>query len=171
VIQDSEGRALKTLTSIEASFEKLNKNVAEALARLDEATIRISALNEIHIKLARTIMRVLNIPEQEELPPDFLPASPGAIWSAERAGALASGILRPIVRSLQKPCGEISKAIIASKESILEATRNFDTYEMEVMAKELNKDPDRILDAEEQEAYRQKIKTWNEQLKKTLEKF
>nr|MDO8134558.1 hypothetical protein [Candidatus Njordarchaeum guaymaensis] len=166
-----EGWTLKILSSIEKSFERLNKNLAEALARLDEATARISGLNEIHIKLAKTIMKVLNIPEQEELPTDFLPAPPGAIWSAERAETLANGFLRPIVRSLQKPCGEIAKAVTVSRDEILEATRNFDTYEMDVLAKQLNKEPDRLLDTEEQEAYRRKIKSWTQQLRDTLEQF
>jgi hypothetical protein len=166
---DSGSTARRVLSSIEVSFEKLNKNVAEALARINEATTRISALNEIHIRLAKTIMTVLNIPQESELPTELLPAPVGAISSAERAQSLANGFLRPIVRSLRKPCAEIAKAIAISKEEISEATGSFDTYEMEVLAKELNKKPDRMLDSDEQESYRHKIKTWTEQLREKLE--
>nr|MDO8099210.1 hypothetical protein [Candidatus Njordarchaeota archaeon] len=167
--QDSESTARRVLSSIENSFEKLNKDVAEALARINEATTRISALNEIHIKLAKTIMMILNIPQENELPTDLLPAPVGAISSAERAQSLASGFLRPIVRSLRKPCAEIAKAITTSKKEISGVTGDFDTYEMEVLARELNKKPDRVLDLDEQESYKQKVKTWTEQLREKLE--
>jgi hypothetical protein len=169
MVSNSEITIGKVLRSIEASFEALNKSVAEALARINEATTRISALNEIHVKLARTIMTVLNIPQESELPTELLPAPVGAISSAERAQSLASGFLRPIIRSLTKPCAEIAKAIAISKEEINKMVGNFDTYEMEVLAKELNKKPDRVLDSDEQISYRQKVKTWTEQLREKLE--
>jgi hypothetical protein len=157
---DSEGRALRTLTSIQKSFDKLNEKLFEALARLDEATTRISALGEIHFKLAKTIMEILGIPEDLGPPLTYLPAPMGAISSAERAESMASGLLRPIIKSLRKSCGDIARAINASKNDILKETGNFDFTEMEILAREFGKNPDRVLSSDEQEAFRNKIREW-----------
>jgi hypothetical protein len=171
VPQDSESKTGKVLNSVVTSFEKLNNDVAEALARLDEVTKRIAALNEIHIKLAGALMKALNIPRREDLPMDFLSTPVGVISSAERAQSLASGYLRPIVRSLRRPCGEIARAITISKERILEVTGNFGTHEMDALAAELRKEPDRVLCLDEQESCRQKINAWTRQLREKLEEL
>lgn len=162
---DSAGRALRTLASIERSFERINEKLLEALARLDEATTRISALGEIHLKLAKTIMDILGISEELDSPLTFLTGPVGAISSAQRTESMASGLLRPIIRSLGKPCRDIAQAIKASKEEILRATDNFDLTEMEILARELCKDPDRVLGSDEQDAFRHKIREWTHHLK------
>jgi hypothetical protein len=164
---DPEESALKTLTSIQRSFDRLNEKFLEALARLDEATTRISALSEIHIRLAKTIMDVLGIPEELGSPSAF--SGPmGAISSAQRAESMASGLLRPIIKSLRKKCGDIAQAINASKEEILKVTSNFDFTEMEILGREFRKDPDRVLGSDEQEAFRSKIREWTLHLEDAL---
>jgi len=164
---ESEESALETLTSIQRSFDMLNEKFLEALARLDEATTRISALGEIHLRLARTIMDVLGIPEDLGSA-STLQEPVDAISAASRTETIASGLLRPIIRSLRKPCGEISRAINASKEEILRITGNFDSTEMEILARELCKDPERILGSDEQEAFRNKIREWTLRLRDAL---
>jgi hypothetical protein len=167
VAGDSEESALRILASMQRSLDKLNEKSLEALARLDEATTRISALGEIHIRFAKTIMDVLGIPEDIGTPSTF--SGPmGAISSAQRAESMASGLLRPIIRSLTKPCGEIAQALNASKEEILGVTSNFDFTEMEILAREFRKEPDRILGSDEQEAFRNKIREWNLHLRDAL---
>ncbi len=165
---DSEGRALRTLTSIQKSFEKLNEKLLEALTRLDEATTRITALGEIHFKLAKTIMDVLGIPEELSPPLAYLPGTVGAVSSAERAESMASGLLRPIIKSLRKPCGDIAQAINASKEEIIKVSSDFDFTEMEILAREFSKDPARVLGSDEQEAFRNKIREWTLHLKDAI---
>jgi len=110
---DSEESALKTLASIRTAFDKLNEKFLEALARLEEATTRISALIEIHLGLARTIMDVLGIPEDLGSA-TALQGPMVAISSAVRAKSIASGLLRPIIRNLGKSCRDISQAINVS---------------------------------------------------------
>jgi len=164
---NSEESALETLTSIQRSFDILNEKFLEALARLDEATTRISALGEIHLRLAKTIMDVLGIPEDLGST-SALQGPTVAISAAGRAESVASGLLRPIIRSLGKSCGDISQAINASKEEILKLTGNFDSTEMEILAREFCKDPERILGSDEQEAFRNKIREWTLRLKDAL---
>lgn len=157
---DSEGRTLRTLASIQKSFDRLNEKLLEALARLDEATTRISALGEIHFKLAKTVMDILGISEELGSPLAYLPGPMGAISSAERAELMTSGLLRPIIKSLRKSCGDIAQVINASRNDILKVTGNFDFTEMEILAREFCKDPDRVLSSDEQEAFRNKIREW-----------
>jgi hypothetical protein len=165
---DSGGRALRTLTSIQKSFDRLNDKILEVLARLDEATTRISALGEIHFKLAKTIMDVLGIPEDLRPPLTYLPGSVGAISSAGRGESMASGLLRPIIKSLRKPCGDIAQAIKHSKDEILKVSSAFDFTEMEILAREFCKDPARVLGSDEQEAFRNKIREWTLHLKEAI---
>jgi hypothetical protein len=164
---NSKGTALKTLASVKRSSDKINERILEALARLDEATTRITALGEIHIRLAKTIMDVLGIP-QEAGPPLAFQEPMGAISSAQRAVTIASGLLRPIIRSIRETCGNIAQAINASKEEILKVTSDFDFTEMEILAREFGKDSDRVLGSDEQEAFRNKIKEWTYRLKNAL---
>jgi len=160
----------KMLASIKNSLEALNRNLAESLRKLEEGIIRISALGEVHIKLAVTLMDVLGIPEETRPALEFPPAPIGAVISAERSESVVSGYLRTIVKSLTKPCGEIAGALTATKEQINKTIGNFDTYEMEILAKQLKKDPNRLLDADERVAYRGKIRKWHQQLKEAFEK-
>jgi hypothetical protein len=166
----SADEILKTLTSIEESLRRLNSNLSESLQKLQEAIVRISSLGEIHIKLAVSIMDILGIPQEERPSLDFPAAPIEAVESQERAEAKVSGLLRPIVKSLLKPCGEIAKAIIASKEEINRSIGNFDTYELEILARELNKEPKRELDSDERIAYREKIRVWHRGLRVAFEK-
>ena len=167
MVENSEESALEILASIQKSFDALNDKFLEALARLDEATTRISALSEIHLRLARTIMDVLGIPEDLGSA-TALQGPMVAISSAGRAESIASGLLRPIIRSLGKPCGEITRAINASREEILKLTGNFDFTEMDILAREFSKDPDRILGSDEQVAFRNKIREWTLRLRDVL---
>jgi hypothetical protein len=167
MVGDSEESTLKTLASIRTAFDKLNEKFLEALARLDEATTRISALIEIHLGLAKTIMDVLGIPEDLSSSTS-LQGPMVAISSAGRAESIASGLLRPIIRNLRKPCSDISQAINASKEEILKLTENFDFTEMDILSREFCKDPDRTLGSEEQEAFRNKIREWILRLRDAL---
>jgi hypothetical protein len=162
---DSEGRVKKTLASIQRSFDVVNEKLLQALTRLDDATTRILALGEIHSKLAKTIMDVLGIPEQLDSALISLPDQIGAISSVERTEIMANGLLRPIVRVLSRPCGEIAEAIISSKDEILKLFGDFDSTEMEVLAREFSKDPARILSPEEQETFRNTIREWTLRLK------
>jgi DNA-binding SARP family transcriptional activator len=164
---DSENSILKTVASIQRSFDGLNVKLLEALARLDEATTRISALSEIHVRLTKTIMDVLGIPEELGSPLAFS-APMEAITSAQRDESRASGLLRPIIKSLRKSCGDIAHAINTSKEEILKVTGSFDFTEMEILAREFQKDPDRFLGSDEQEAFRNKIREWTLHLKDAL---
>lgn len=164
---DSEESPLKILTSIQKSFDLLNEKFLEALARLDEATTRISALGEIHLRLARTIMDVLGIPEDLGSASNFQ-GPMIAISSAQRIESITSGLLSPIIRNLGKPCRDISQAINVSKEEILKLTGSFDITEMDILAREFGKDPGRVLGSDEQEAFRNKIREWNHRLKDAL---
>jgi len=167
---DSEDDTLRMLNSIKKSLAALNKGLSDSLRRLEEAIFRISALGEVHIKLAKTLMDVLGIPEEVRPPLDFPPAPVEPVESAERAESMISGLLRGIVMRLAKPCGEIANAITASKQEINKLVGNFDTYEMEILARELRKWPERILDSAEQVAYREKIRKWHKQLIEAFEK-
>ena len=164
---ESEESALQTLMSIQRYFDMLNEKFLEALARLDEATTRISALGEIHLKLAKTIMDVLGIPEDLDSAPT-LQEPMDAIAFAGRAESIASGLLRPIIRSLRNSCGDISRAINASKEEIFKVAGNFDSIEMDILARELCKDPERTLSSDEQEAFRNQIREWTLRLRDAL---
>jgi hypothetical protein len=164
---DSEQSAPKMLASMQKSFDTLNEKFLEVLARLDEATTRISALIEIHLRLARTMMDVLGIPEDLGST-SALQGPMAAISSAGRAESIASGLFRPIIRSLRKPCKDITQAISASKEEIVKLTENFDFTEMDILSREFCKDPDRILDSDEQEAFRNKIREWTLHLRDAL---
>ena len=161
----SDVRVFKTLTSIKKTFESLNGKILEALARLDEATTRISALGEIHFKLAKTITGVLGIPQDVGSGLDYLLGPMGAISATQRAESMTAGITSPIIRSLRKPCRDIAQAINASKEDILRLIGSFDFGEMDLIVKEFCRDPDRVLSPEEQEAFRRKIKEWTLRLK------
>jgi hypothetical protein len=159
------GRVLKTLTSIERTFELLNGKILEALARLDEATARISALGEIHFKLAKTITGVLGIPQDVDSGLDYLLGPMGAISTTQRAESITAGLMSPIIRSLRKPCRDIAQAINAARENILRLAGDFDFREMEITAEEFCRDPDRVLSLEQQKAFRDKIKEWTLRLK------
>ncbi|WXG43339.1 MAG: hypothetical protein WED04_04745 [Promethearchaeati archaeon SRVP18_Atabeyarchaeia-1] len=165
MVVESEGRTLKTLASMRRSFDRINEKLLEALARLDEATARILALSEIHSRLAETIMDILGIPEELGSSLTSLPEQLGAISGAARAETMASGLLRPIIRSLRKPCGDIARAINSSKEEILKATDHFDFAEMDILARDFSKSPDRFLSSDEQEALRNKIREWTLRLR------
>ena len=167
---NSEEDNLRVLNSIKKSLATLNKSLSESLRRLEEAIIRISALGEVHIKLAKTLMDVLGIPEEVRPTLDFPVAPVEPVESAERVESVVSGLLRGMVMSLTKSCGDISKAIVASKQEINKLIGNFDTYEMEILARELKKSPDRVLDPDERLAYREKIRKWHRQLIEAFEK-
>jgi hypothetical protein len=168
--ENTEEDTLKALASVKKSMEVLNKNLSEALRKLEEGIFRISSLGEVHIKLIMTLMDVLGVPEDQRPALDFPSAPIEAVSFAERSEALVSGMLRIVIKSLTKPCIEISKALIAAKEKINVEIGNFDTYEMEVLARMLTKDPERYLDPDEQAAYREKIKKWHQQLKEAFER-
>jgi hypothetical protein len=165
-----EEERLSALNSIKKSIATLNKSLSESLRRLEEAIFQISAVGEVHIKLAKTLMDVLGIPEETRPTLDFPPAPVGPVESAEKAETIVSGLLREMVMSLAKTCGAIAKAITASKEEINKMVGNFDTYEMEILARELRKWPERTLDPNEQVAYREKIRKWHKQLVEAFEK-
>jgi len=167
---NSEEDTLRTLNSIKKSIATLNKSLSASLRRLEQAIFQISALGEVHIKLAKTLMDVLGIPEETRPTLDFPPAPIEPVESAEKAESIISGLLRGIVMSLTKPCGEIAKAIAASKQEINKMVGNFDTYEMEILARELRKWPERVLDPNEQVAYREKIRKWHKQLVEAFQK-
>ena len=164
----SEGRILKAISSIEKTFNTLNGKILEALARLDEATVRISALGEIHLRLAKTINSILGVPQDTGSSLDYLLGPMGAISSTQRAEATAAGLLSPIVRSLERPCRDIVIAINVSKEDIPRVSASFDLGEMESIAKELSRDPDRSLSLDQQEALRNKIREWTLRLRNAL---
>jgi hypothetical protein len=164
----SEQRVLKTLTSIERTFESLNGKILEALARIDETTTRISALGEINFKLAKTIIGVLGIPEDVDASLDYLSGPIGAISETQRAESLAAGIISPVIRSLSKPCRDVVHAIDSSKERILRLMGTYDFEEMELTAKEFCSDPDRVLSLEQKVALRKKIKEWTLRLKDAI---
>jgi hypothetical protein len=168
--ENPEEETLKALASVKKSMEALNKNLSESLRKLEEGIFRISALGEVHIKLITTLMDVLGVPEDQRPLLAFPSAPIEAVSFAERSEATVSGILRIIIKSLEKPCGEISKALTAAKEEISVTIGNFNTYEMEVLARMLTKDPKRYLDPDERLAYREKIKKWHQQLKEAFEK-
>ncbi len=168
--ENSEEEALKALTSVKKSMDVLNRNLSESLRKLEEGIFRISSLGEAHIKLIVTLMDVLGVPEDQRPPLAFPSAPIEAVSFAERSEATVSGILRIVIKSLSKPCGEISKALIAAKEQINVTIGNFDTYEMEVLAGMLTKDPERYLGSDEIGAYREKIQRWHRQLKDAFEK-
>jgi hypothetical protein len=161
----SEGRILKTLVSMERTFNILNRKISEALTKLDEATVRISALGEIHLKLAKTITGILGVPQDIGSSLDYLLGPMVAISSSQRAESMAAGLLTPIVRNLGKPCRNIAQAINTSKVDIMRLTRDFDFAEMEIVAEEFCRDPDRVLDPEQQETLRNKIREWTLRLK------
>nr|MDO8134559.1 hypothetical protein [Candidatus Njordarchaeum guaymaensis] len=166
----SEEDISRTLDSIKKSLAALNKSLSYSLRRLEEAIFRISALGEVHIKLAKTLMDVLGIPEEVRPSLAFPPAPVEPVESVERAESVVSGLLRGIVMSLTKSCGEIAKAMTASKQEINKLIGNFDAYEMEVLAKQLGKWPERVLDPDERIAYREKIRKWHRQLIEAFEK-
>lgn len=168
--ENSEGETLKAMASVKKSMRVLNKSLSESLRKLEESIFRISALGEVHIKLITTLMDVLGVPEEQRPVLDFPPAPIEAVSLAERSEAVTSGILRTVIRSLTKPCAEISKALIDAKEKINEAIGNFNTYEIEILARMLTKDPERYLDLDEQAAYRDKIRKWHQQLKDAFER-
>jgi len=167
--QNSE-ETLKAIASVKKSMRALNKSLSETLRKLEESIFRISALGEDHIKLITTLMDVLGVPEEQRPSLDFPPAPIEAVSLAERSEAVTSGILRTVIRSLTKPCIEISRALIDAKEKINASIGNFNTYEMEILARMLTKDPERYLDLDEQAAYRDKIRKWHQQLKDAFEK-
>jgi hypothetical protein len=169
-VETTDKGTFEALASLKKSMEALNKNLSNALGRLEEAILRISSLGEVHIKLITTLMDVLSVPEDQRPALDFPPAPIEATSLAERSEAIVSGILRVVIKSLTKPSNEISKALLAAKEKINMAIGNFDTYEMEVLARMLTKDPERYLDSEEQIAYREKIRKWHQQLKEAFER-
>jgi hypothetical protein len=166
----SEEGILETLASVKKSMEVLSRNLSEALRKLEEAVLRISSLGEVHIRLITTLMDILSVPEDQRPALDFPSAPIEAASLSERSEAIVSGLLRIIIKSLTRPCGEISKALIAAKDRINVAIGNFDTYEMEILARMLTKDPERYLDSEEQIAYRDKIRKWHRQLKEAFER-
>ena len=170
MVEESSEETLEALASVKKSMEVLNRNLSEALQRLEEAILRVSSIGEVHIKLITTLMDVLSVPEDQRPALDFPSAPIEATSLAERSEAIVSGILRIVIKSLTKPCIEISKSLIAAKEKINVAIGNFDTYEMEVLARMLTKDPERYLDSEEQIAYREKIRKWHQQLKEAFER-
>jgi len=158
----------KLLARMQRSFETLSKNFAEALARLDAATIRISALGEIHFGLAETLMNAFGFPEEGLYTLTGYPRQIEAISSAETTVVNVSGLFRPMIMSLRKPCGEIAEAIRATKDKAVEVSNNLDTKEMEAVARKLNKSPNRLLDPDEQVAYRNKMNEWSQQLKDAI---
>jgi hypothetical protein len=168
--ESSEEETLKALTSVKKSMDVLNRNLLETLRKLEEGIFRISSLGEAHIKLIVTLMDVLGVPEDQRPALAFPSAPIEVVSSAERSEATISGILRIVIKSLSKRCGEISKALISTKEQINVTIGNFDTFEMEVLAKMLTKDPERYLDPDEIVAYREKIERWHRQLKEAFEK-
>lgn len=168
--ENSEEETLKALASVKRSMQVLNKNLSKSLRVLEESIFRISALGELHIKLITTLMDVLGVPEDQRPLLDFPPAPIEAVSSAERSEAIVGGMLRIVIMSLTKPCKEISKALVEAKENINTAIGNFNTYEMEVLARMLTKDPERYLGPDEQVAYREKIRKWHQQLKEAFER-
>ncbi|WXG43338.1 MAG: hypothetical protein WED04_04740 [Promethearchaeati archaeon SRVP18_Atabeyarchaeia-1] len=169
--RNQEDETLRVLTSVKKSMEGMNRNLSKSLRILEEAIIRISALGESHIKLIMTLMDILGVPEDQRPPLDF-PSSPTEeLLFAERSEVLASGILRTVIKSLRSTSIEISKALTSAKEEINKRIGNFDTYEMEILARMLTKDPERYLDLDEQVAYREKIRKWHRQLKEAFEKL
>jgi hypothetical protein len=168
--ENPEEETLKALASVRKSIAGLSKHLSESLRKLEEAIFRISALGEIHIKLITTLMDVLGVPEDQRPSLDFPPAPIEAVSSAERTEATVSGMLHQVIQSLPKSCIEISKALIDAKEKINASIGNFSTYEMEILARMLTKDPERYLDPDEQVAYREKIKKWRQQLKEAYER-
>jgi hypothetical protein len=168
--ENSEEETLNALTSVKKSMDVFNKSLSESLRKLEEGIFRISSLGEAHIMLIVTLMDVLGVPEDQRPQLTFPSAPIEAVSSAERSEAIVSGILRIVIKSLSKRCGDISKALIASKEQINVTIGNFDTYEMEVLAGMLTKDPQRYLDSDEIVAYREKIKRWHQQLKEAFER-
>jgi hypothetical protein len=167
---NAEKGNLKMLNSIKKSLATLNRDLQETLRRLEDAVFRVSALGEVHLKLAVTLMDVLGIPQEGRPQLDFPTAPVESVESAGRVESIISGLLRGIIMSLRKPCGEIAKAISASKREINEQVGNFDTQEMEALAKELGKTPNRNLDPDEQTAYREKIRKWHKKLTESFEK-
>lgn len=168
--ENSEEETLKALASVKRSMQVLNKNLSKSLRVLEESIFRISALGELHIKLITTLMDVLGVPEDQRPLLDFPPAPIEVVSSAERSEAIVGGMLRIVIRSLTKPCIEISKALVEAKEEINVAIGNFNTYEMEILARMLTKDPERYLGPDEQVAYREKIRKWHQQLKEAFER-
>jgi len=168
--QSTEEETLKAMASVRQSMRVLNKSLSESLRKLEESIIRISALGEAHIKLITTLMDVLGVPEEQRPALDFPPAPIEVISLAERSEAVTSGILRTVIRSLTRPSIEISRALNDAIEKINASIGNFSTYEMEILARMLTKDPERYLDPDEQAAYRDKIRKWHQQLKDTFEK-
>jgi hypothetical protein len=168
--ENPEEETLKALASLKKSMVVLNKHLSESLRKLEESIFRISALGEVHIKLITTLMDILGVPEDQRPPLDFPPAPIEAVSFTERSEAVVSGMLHMVIKSLTKPCIEISKALIDAKEKINAAIGNFNTYEMEVLARMLTKDPERYLDSDEQVAYREKIRKWHQQLKEAFER-
>jgi hypothetical protein len=168
--ENSEEETLKALASVKRSMQALNKNLSKSLRVLEESIFRISALGELHIKVITTLMDVLGVPEDQRPLLDFPPAPIEAVSSAERSEAIVGGILRIVIRSLTKPCIDISKALVEAKEEINVAIGNFNTYEMEILARMLTKDPERYLGPDEQVAYREKIRKWHQQLKEAFER-
>ncbi len=168
--ENTEDETTKAVASVKKSMRALNKSLSESLRRLEESIFQISALGEAHIKLITTLMDVLGVPEEQRPALDFPPAPIEVVSLAERSEAVTSGILRPLVRSLTKPCIEISRALIDAKEKINSTIGNFNTYEMEILARMISKDPERYLDLDEQAAYREKIRKWHQQLKDAFER-
>jgi hypothetical protein len=167
--ENPEDETLKALSSVRKSMRVLNKSLSQSLEKLEESILQISALGEAHIKLITTLMDVFGVPEEQRPALDFPPAPIEAVSLAERSEAVTSGMLRPVIKSLTKPCIEISKALIDAKEKINASIGNFNTYEMEILARMLSKDPERYLDLDEQAAYRDKIRKWHQQLKDAFE--
>jgi hypothetical protein len=168
--ENSEDETLKATASVKKSMRVLNKSLSESLRKLEQSIFQISALGEAHIKLITTLMDVLGVPEEQRPLLDFPPAPIETVSLAERSEAVVSGILRSVIKSLTKPCIEISKALIDAKEKINATIGNFNTYEMEILSRMLSKDPERYLDPDEQAAYRDKIRKWHQQLKEAFEK-
>jgi hypothetical protein len=167
---NSEDDNLKILNSIKKSLATLDKNLSESLRRLEDAVFRISALGEVHLKLAVTLMDVLGIP-QEGRPQLEFPAAPvESVESVARVESIINGLLRGIIISLRRSCGEIAKAILASMKEINEQVGNFDTQEMEAVANTLRKTPDRMLSPDEQTEYREKVRKWHRELTEAFEK-
>ena len=168
--ENSEDETQRAVASVKKSIRVLNKSLTTSLRKLEESIFQISALGEAHIKLITTLMDVLGVPEEQRPTLDFPAAPIEAVSLAERSEAVTSGILRTVIESLTKPCAEISKALIDAKEKINASIGNFNTYEMEILARMLNKDPERYLDLDEQAAYRDKIRKWHQQLKDAFER-
>jgi len=167
---NTDDETLKAIYSVKNSMRVLNKSLLGSLRKLEESVFQISALGEAHIKLITTLMDVLGVPEEQRPPLDFPTAPIEEVSLAERSEVVASGILRAVIRSLTRPCIEISKALIDAKEKINTTIGNFNTYEMEILARMLTKDPERYLDLDEQAAYRDKIRKWHQQLKDAFER-